>query len=158
MQLYDSAQGTSSNLTKENHVQNMKLQRLIKSSSSIFPANTHYKNIMYAEVKELYHPPEHLLPMIPEESPIEIDSIAAAALSSIEGFFPEDIVAIVEELPRLSLKVRKTAATYSLDQPTKTKQSKDMNKIVSQTFSTYLMSTTMLNIIGKLKVGIVEHQ
>ena len=110
-------------------------QRLMKPSR--FPSNTHHVNINYAEVKELFHPPEHLLPMIPEESSIEVECLAAAALPSVEGNLPEDI-AVVAKTPMLPLKFVTTyripAKTTEFPQPHKPiLRERQVDKIFFQT-------------------------
>ena len=107
--------GTFSNMSTEDQILDEKFQkfhqRLMKSSSPKFQSNIFNRNIQYAEVKEIFHPPEHLLPMIPEESSIEIEYLAAAALSSIEAFLPQDY-AIVKHLPFLPFKMKRNLSKY----------------------------------------------
>ena len=79
-------------------------QRLMTPSK--FPFNTHHVDIHYAEEKELFHAPEHLLPMIPEESVIEIECLAMAAFPTVVGSLPED-VRVATVLPFQSGKTEK---------------------------------------------------
>ena len=89
--LYDKSNMSPDDLTLDEKFKKIH-QRLSKSSQK-FHSDIINPIIKYAEVQEVF-PPEHLLPIIPEESSLEIEHLTAAALSSVEAFFPRDVAVI----------------------------------------------------------------